>query len=117
MPTALMAAAVLLSLSSAADVTVAAVMLNAGRTLDAHRLTEGESLGQWLTRLTDAARQVRSRVNGQSSDVKCAVFALANAEVTEAIIANVSMAASQAVIGPPNAPVREFLTDLPPPRA
>ena len=112
-----MAAAVILSLSSAADVTVAAVMLNAGRTLHVQSLTEGESLGQWLTRLTDAAREVRSRVNGQSSDVKFAVAATTDAGATETLIVSVGTTAPRALVGPPNAPVRDFLTDLPPPRA
>lgn len=116
MPSAVMAAAVILSLSSAADVTVAAVMLNAGRTLQVQSLTDGESLGQWLSRLTDAAREVRSRVNGQHSDVKCTMAALASAADGPLAACEVRLAAPQHFAGPPQPPVRAYLTDLPPPR-
>ncbi len=112
-----MAAAVLLSLSSAADVTVAAVMLNAGRAMDVRKLADGESLGQWLSRLTDAARQVRSRVNGRTSDVKCIVATLFASSFAISLNADVTASATDTLAGPPAAPVRDFLTDLPPPRA
>lgn len=52
-----------LSLHSAADVTVAAVLLNAGRQ-SVVAGEKGESFGQWLSRLTDSARQMRNVLGG-----------------------------------------------------
>jgi len=117
MPSAVIAAAVLLSLSSTADVTVAAVLMNAGRQIPARATADAESLGQWLSRFTDAARQMRDAFTGD--DVS--IIGHAHAALTISIEGVTAGEALTVLIDdvdhlPHAAPLRANLTDLPPPQ-
>lgn len=115
-PATVIAAAVMLSFSTAADVTVAAVLMNAGRQVPARALANAESLGQWLTRFTDAARQMRdvftgdeSRIAQQahSADIGRAHFPLSLSLTTRTTLEQHQICHEQ--------PILVSLTDLPPP--
>jgi len=115
MPAAVLAAAVVLSLSSTADVTMAAVLVNAGRST---QVNHGESLGQWLTRFTDAARQMRDVFQGDDSTGSHVALAPSLSRFDFTLSLSQTGVLHDTVEQLPfAAPLRANLTDLPPPRA
>jgi hypothetical protein len=116
-PAAILAAAVVLSISSAADVTVAAVLMNAGRQVPARTVVQGESLGQWLCRFTDAARQMRGVLTGDEVAFSGSIHAAAFTRLVAADVLQLTGVVSAELMTPPHAPpMIALLTDLPPPR-
>ena len=106
----------MLSFSTAADVTVAAVLMNAGRQVPARALASAESLGQWLTRFTDAARQMRDVFTGDearlahqshTADIGRAHFPLSLSLTARTTLEQHQISHDQ--------PILVSLTDLPPP--
>ncbi len=115
-PATVLAAAVMLSITSAADVTVAAVLMNAGRQVPTRAMADAESLGQWLSRFADAARQIRDVFGGDEAGP---TFAGQPAGLSNSLDlhlgALVAICESEQFTFHFIEPLRAALTDLPPP--
>ena len=115
-PATVLAAAVMLSITSATDVTIAAVLMNAGRQVPARALADAESLGQWLSRFADAARQMRDVFAGDEQGV-------GSAQPASVLASRIELELRRGIIVKPSqqfyfdhvSPIPLALTDLPPP--
>ena len=68
MPVAILVAAVALSVTSTADASLAAVLLQTQHAQCAAKVATKQAYSQWLDQFADAARQVRRTVSGRSND-------------------------------------------------
>ena len=118
LPGTVLAAVVLLSVTSTADMSVAAVLVGAGRSNVDVAAASGESLHQWLTRLTNAAKQMRQVLTGDDVQPSVPVAFLPQGQI-DAIDMGCEAGPILATHAapPPPAPLRHALTNLPPPLA
>ena len=117
-PAAVLAAAVVVSMTSAVDASVAAVVMQARQGVPVSRAAEGERFSQWLDRLTDAARQVGCVVAGQQPRPALAAALLEQpTTIAGAPVHSLPLTDHDRRVSAIAHPLRPHLTDLPPPTA
>jgi len=121
-PATALAAAVVLSMATAADAAVAAAVLQAREAATPQRLITRDSYGRWLDRLADAARQVRKVFTGQSTIDSADFDAAAPLHASLSLSSRFDAAALSALAAfernentTPGSSLLPQLTNLPPP--
>ncbi|MEX2212726.1 MAG: hypothetical protein WD768_01275 [Phycisphaeraceae bacterium] len=118
LPGTVLAAVVLLSITTTADMSVAAVLVGAGRSNVDVSATSSESLHEWLTRLTHAARQIHGVFSGDEVQTSAPVATLPLRYVHAFDLACDHHTIIATHFAPPSAaPLRHALLNLPPPLA